>query len=69
MAEPHVVAALKDKRAELSGSIADLEKRIGQHRADLLHVDAVLRLFAPESACCTDKIKANQYVKMTIVRI
>src|SRR3954452_13884316 len=48
MAEPHVVAALKDKRAELSGSIAALEKRIGQHRADLLHVDAVLRLFAPE---------------------
>src|SRR3954447_10066064 len=48
MAEPHVVAALKDKRAELSGSIADLEKRIGQHRADLLQVDAVLRLFAPE---------------------
>jgi hypothetical protein len=48
MAEPHVVAALKDKRAELSGSIADLEKRIGQHRADLLHVDAVLRLFVPE---------------------
>ena len=48
MVEPHVVAALKDKRAELSGSIADLEKRIGQHRADLLHVDAVLRLFAPE---------------------
>ena len=48
MAELHVVAALKDKRAELSGSIADLEKRIGQHRADLLHVDAVLRLFAPD---------------------
>ena len=48
MAEPHVVAALKDKRAELSGNIADLEKRIGQHRADLLHVDAVLRLFAPD---------------------
>src|SRR3954449_9784392 len=48
MAEPHVVAALKDKRAELSGNISDLEKRIGQHRADLLHVDAVLRLFAPE---------------------
>ena len=48
MAEPHVVAALKDKRAELSGGIADLEKRIGQHRADLLHVDAVLRLFVPE---------------------
>ena len=48
MAEPHVVAALRDKRAELPGTIVDLEKRIGQHRADLLHVDAVLRLFAPE---------------------
>jgi hypothetical protein len=48
MAEPHVIAALRDKRAELSGGIADLEKRIGQHRADLLHVDGVLRLFAPE---------------------
>ena len=48
MAEPHVVAALRDKRAELSGTIADLEKRLGQHRADLLHVDAVLRLFAPD---------------------
>ena len=48
MAEAHVVAALRDKRAALSGTIADLEKRIGQHRADLLHVDAVLRLFVPE---------------------
>ena len=48
MAEPHAVAALKDKRAELSGIIADLEKRIHQHRADLVHVDAVLRLFVPE---------------------
>ena len=48
MAEAHVVAALKDKRAKLSGGIADLEKRIGQHWADLLHVDGVLRLFAPE---------------------
>ncbi len=48
MAEAHVVAALKDKRAELSGIIADLEKQVGQHRADLLHVDAVRRLFAPD---------------------
>jgi hypothetical protein len=44
MAEPHVVAALRDKRADLSGTIAALEKQISQHRADLLHVDAVLRL-------------------------
>jgi hypothetical protein len=45
MGEPHVVSALRDKRAELSGLILDLEKRIGQTRADLVYVDAVLRLF------------------------
>lgn len=48
MGEAQVVSALRDKRAELSGLIADLEKRVAQHRADLLHVDAVLHLFAPE---------------------
>jgi hypothetical protein len=48
MAELHVVSALKDKHAELSGIITDLEKQLNQHRADLLHVAAVLHLFAPE---------------------
>jgi hypothetical protein len=48
MAELHVISALRAKRAELSGQIADLEKRLGQTRADLVHLDAVLRLFAPE---------------------
>lgn len=28
--------------------IADLERRAAQQRADLVHVDAVLRLYAPE---------------------
>ena len=49
MGEPHVISALRDKRAELSGLIRDLEKKIGQHRADLLHLDATMRLFDPES--------------------
>ena len=48
MAETHVVSALRDKRAELSGLIRDLEKRIGQYRVDLVHLDATLRLFAPD---------------------
>lgn len=48
MAAPHVVSALREKRAEVSGMIADLERRIAQQRADLVHVDAVLRLYAPE---------------------
>jgi hypothetical protein len=45
MAETHVVSALVAKRSELAGFIADLEKRAAQHRADLGHVDAVLRLY------------------------
>ena len=49
MAEPHVIAALKDKRAELAGIIADLEKGINRHRADLVHLDATLRMFAPDT--------------------
>ncbi len=48
MGEPHVISALRDKRAELSGTIRALESKIGQHRANLMHLDATLRLFAPE---------------------
>src|SRR5690242_835309 len=48
MAASPVIHALRDKHATLSGQIAALEKQVAQHRADLMHVDAVLRLFAPE---------------------
>jgi len=58
MAEPHVVAALKDKRAELAGLIADLEKRINGHRADLVHLDATLRMFAPDTEAAEIRPKA-----------
>jgi hypothetical protein len=47
MAEPHVVSALKAKRAELAGEIGAAEKQIAQLRADLVHLDATLRLFDP----------------------
>lgn len=45
MTEPHVVSALKTKRAELSGEIQRLEERRAALREHLAHVDAVLRLF------------------------
>ncbi|MCC2689631.1 MAG: uncharacterized protein K0S21_2434, partial [Rhizobiaceae bacterium] len=47
MTEPHVVSALKAKRAELAGEVQAAEKRVDQLRADLVHIDAVLRLFDP----------------------
>ena len=48
MGEPHVVSASRDMRSELSGLIAHLERQIDQHWADQTHVDAVIRLYAPE---------------------
>ncbi len=44
-----VVSALREKRAKLAGCIVQLERRLDQRRADLTHIDGVLRLFAPES--------------------
>ena len=48
MAESHVVSALVNKRAEIAGMFARTEQQLGQFRADLVHLDATLRLFAPD---------------------
>jgi hypothetical protein len=47
MAESHVVSALRLKRAEISGHIHDLEKRIARQRVALANLDATIRLFSP----------------------
>jgi hypothetical protein len=53
MAATHVVSALIDKRAELAGQITRFEQQLGQFRADLTHVDATIRLFAPNLEIAT----------------
>jgi len=47
MAESHVVSGLANKRAEIVGIIARAQQQIGRFRADLVHLDANIRLFAP----------------------
>jgi hypothetical protein len=47
MAEPHVISALRLKRAEISGYIHDLEKWIARQRGNLANLDATIRLFSP----------------------
>jgi len=47
MTESHVVSALVSKRAEIAGMVARTQQQLGQFRADLAHVDATIRLFAP----------------------
>jgi hypothetical protein len=41
---PVAVAALSRKRGEIAGIIGELEKRLTEHRADLVHLDNALRL-------------------------
>jgi hypothetical protein len=45
MAEPHVIGALRNKRAELAGTLRQIEQQLVQQRADLAHLDATMRLF------------------------
>lgn len=47
MGEPHVISALRDKRAELSGELIQTEKRLIQIRADLQSLDGAIRVFDP----------------------
>src|SRR5476649_1020103 len=48
MAEPHVIGALRNKRAELAGTLRQLEQQFSGHRANLAHLDATMRLFDPD---------------------
>jgi hypothetical protein len=50
MADPHVISSLSRKRREIAGEIVELEKQAAQKRADLAHVNAVLRLYDPKAA-------------------
>ncbi|EWY39303.1 hypothetical protein N825_07990 [Skermanella stibiiresistens SB22] len=43
-----MVSALVEKRSELAGQIAEMEKRIARHQADLIHIDAVLRMYGKD---------------------
>jgi hypothetical protein len=47
MAEPHVIGALRNKRAELAGTLRQLEQQLARERTNLAHLDATLRLFDP----------------------
>ena len=61
----HVVSGLIAKRAELAGVIDQLQRQIDQHRADLTHIDGVLRVLAsnlnPESIRPKRTDRRNRY--------
>jgi hypothetical protein len=45
--QPVAVIALRNKRAEIAGLIAMYEREVDRLRAELVHVDATMRLFDP----------------------
>src|SRR5437763_15231367 len=47
--QPVAVNALRNMRAKIAGEIAMHEGEVRQRRADLVHIDAVLRLFDPDT--------------------
>jgi len=49
MTDTHIISALRVKRAEISGHIHDLEKRIARQRANLANLDATIKLFSPDA--------------------
>ena len=54
MAEPHVITALKAKRARIAGEIIQAQEIVARRTKEVLSIDAVLRLFLPD--CNPDMI-------------
>jgi hypothetical protein len=49
MAKTHVISALRAKRAEISGHVQDLEKKVKTYRARLAHIDETIKIFSPDT--------------------
>lgn len=67
MAETHVVSGLVEKRSELAGLVAHHQQQINRLSGDMKHLDATLKLFAPEMDLRTlrpkEHRKRNSYFK------
>lgn len=60
MAESHVVSGLVSKRAEMAGLIEHHQKEVARLAGDLAHVDATIKLFAPEIDLRTMRVKTHR---------
>ena len=49
MSESSVISSLREKRSELTGILASLEREAAARRADLEHLDATIGLFDPDT--------------------
>jgi hypothetical protein len=49
MTNSYCLSGLIEKRAELAGEIEAMQARLDQMRADLVHLDAAIRIFGPDA--------------------
>jgi len=47
MSASQIISTLRDKRLEVADTIERLERQVDQHRVDLAHLEATMRLFDP----------------------
>ena len=50
MGDSFLISGLREKRSEMAGCIVDLRRELDRLQADLVHVDAVCRLYGLEPA-------------------
>lgn len=50
MGETFVISGLREKRSAVAGQIVDLRRQVDRLQADLMHLDAVLKLYGLEPA-------------------
>jgi len=50
MSDTFLISGLKEKRAATAGRIVDLRREVDKLQADLVHIDAVLKLYGLEPA-------------------
>jgi hypothetical protein len=50
MGETFIISGLREKRSAVAGRIVDLRREVDKLQADLVHIDAVLRLYGLEPA-------------------
>jgi len=60
MAESHVVSGLVEKRSEIAGLIEHHSKEMGRLASQMAHLDATLKLFAPELDLRTLRAKQHR---------
>lgn len=67
MADSHVISGLITKRSELAGLVQHYQAEISRITGNLNHIDATIKLFAPEFDLRTVRVKEhrkrNQYFK------